>query len=82
MRFGHYYRCYQEIIRITSLHLGGNRPTYTTYGTLNCDIPHNSYPYITKVDEASEIRMKKLPLTFILLVEQSIRVGHAYAPAK
>ena len=34
MRFGHYYRCHQEIIRITSHHLGGNRPTCTTYRTL------------------------------------------------
>ena len=56
MHFGHYYRCHQEIIRITSLHLGGNRPTCTTYRTLNCDIPHNSYPYIAWVDEASEIK--------------------------
>ena len=56
MRFGRYYRCHQEIIRITSLHLGGNRPTCTTYRTLNCDIPHSSYPYIAWVDEASEIK--------------------------
>ena len=53
---GHYYHCHQEIIRITSLHLGGNRPTCTTYLTLNCDIPHNSYPYIAWVNEASEIK--------------------------
>ena len=32
-----------------------NRPTCTTYRTLNCDIPHNSYPHIAWVDEASEI---------------------------
>ena len=44
MRFGHYHHCRQETIRITSLHIGGNRSTCTTYRTLNCDIPKPATP--------------------------------------
>ena len=56
MRFGLYYRCHQEIIRITLLYVGGNQSTCTINQALNFDIPHNRYPYIAQVDEESEIK--------------------------
>ena len=52
--FGHYYRCHQKIIRIISLHLGGNRPMCTTYQIIDCDISNNNYQYTAL--ETSEIR--------------------------